>query len=217
MAKTVKWGQDTLVTDEAIKRLQRNPVDRAFTKLANQSVSYIDSVAMSAITSAVTASAAAAAAWTTTSTTAESILLDVMNAKANIVALDEGFDADTVVVDDLTYASVMAKFIAAGFLPREDPSGALVTGQFPRIQGLTWLPTNHGIDTVALVVDRQQLGGMADENIGGPGYASVDGVGVQAKSIRDEETDGYRLRARRVTVPVVLEPKAGRKITGVSS
>src|SRR5437868_1992597 len=55
LAKTVKWGQDGLVTDESISRQQMDPVNRALTKLANQNVKYVDSVALSAIASAVTA------------------------------------------------------------------------------------------------------------------------------------------------------------------
>jgi hypothetical protein len=213
LAKTTKWGQDALVTDEAIKRLKRNPVDRAFAKLTNNNVRYVDSVSMSAISSRVTASQAAAVAWATAS--AEQILTDVMLAKANVVALNEGFEPDTVVVDDINYAYALAKFIAAGYLPRESANGAVVTGDFPVIQGMTWLSTPNGIGGTGLVVDSEQLGGMADEELGGPGYAKVDGVGVEAKSIRDDDEDGYRLRARRVTVPVVLEPAAGRKITGL--
>lgn len=213
LAKTTKWGQDALVLDEAIKRLKRNPVDRAFTKLANQSVKNVDSVAMSAITSAVTASAAAAASWATAS--AEQILTDVMLAKANIIALNEGYMPDTVVIDDINFARAMAKFVAAGYLPREAVNGPLVTGDFPDLQGMTWLASPNAISGTVLVADTEQLGGMADESLGGPGYVKVDGVGVETKSIRDDDVDGYKLRARRVTVPVVLEPAAGRKITGV--
>src|SRR5690606_38894187 len=36
IAKTVKWGQDALVTDEAIARLRINASERALVKLANQ-------------------------------------------------------------------------------------------------------------------------------------------------------------------------------------
>jgi hypothetical protein len=38
---------------------------------------------------------------------------------------------------------------------------------------------------------------------------------VEAKTIRDDEDDQWRLRMRRVTVPIVVEPAAGRKITSV--
>lgn len=212
-AKTVKWGQDTEVYDEAIARLKRNPVDRGLTKLANQNVSYVDSVAMSAITSAVTATANLGAALA--SATAEQILTAFLTAKANIIALNEGYMPDTVVMDDLSHAIVMAKFIAAGYLPRESGDTPLLTGEFPRLQGLTWLATPNGVANTALVVDTQQLGGMADEDLGSPGYTKVDGVGVEVKVNRlegSDDRDGYRMRARRVTVPVILEPAAARKI-----
>ena len=68
------------------------------------------------------------------------------------------------------------------------------------------------------MLDSDQLGGMADEDLGGPGYVSAAGEGtaaVQVKVMRKDEEDKYRLRARRVTVPVVLEPGAARKITGL--
>lgn len=215
IAKTVKWGQDTVVTDEAIKRLMMDPVNRALIKLANQNVKYVDSVALSAIASTVSATAAAAASWA--SATAKQILTDVMTAKANIVALNLGYDPDTVVVDDLNYAFAMAAFAAAGFLPRETNSqNPLVTGTFPTIDGMRWLPTpNIPTAGVAVVLDSQQLGGMADEDLGGPGYVSTGGVGVQVKTLREDDTDEWRLRCRRVTVPVVIETGAARKITGI--
>lgn len=212
-AKTTKWGQDAEIFDEAIARLNRNPVDRGFVKLANQSVSYVDSVAMSAVTSAVTASAALGAALA--SATAEQILTAFLKAKANIIALDQGFMPDVVVLDDISHAIVTAKFVAAGYFPRESKDNPVFTGEFPSYQGLLWLATNHGITNVGLVVDSQQLGGMADEDLQSPGYSRIDGIGVEVKTNRltgSDDRDGYRIRARRVTVPVVLEPTAGRKI-----
>jgi hypothetical protein len=65
------------------------------------------------------------------------------------------------------------------------------------------------------VADSKQLGGMADEDLGGPGYVKVNGVGVEVKTIRDDENDQYRVRARRVTVPVVVEPAAARFIAAI--
>lgn len=215
IAKTVKWGQDALVTDESIKRRQMDPVNRALTKLANQNVAYIDSVALSAISTAVTNSAAAAASWATA--TAAQILQDVALAKANVVALNQGYDPDAVVVDDINFAYAMSKFAAAGYLPREtNADNPILTGNFPVIMGMRWLATpNLPTAGQALVVDSQQLGGMADEDLGGPGYVKAGGIGTEIKTIRDDDNDRYRLRARRVTVPVVVEPAAARKITGL--
>ena len=225
LAKTVNWGQDALVTDAAISRQKMDPVNRALVKLANQNVKYVDSIALSAVSSAVTQTIAAgtgdgsgAATWVLAATTASDILTDVMYVKATVAALNQGYELDTVVVSDMVYAMVLAKFVAAGYFPRENSAAnPALTGDFPVIAGLRWLPTpNLPVANAALVVDSTQLGGMADENLGGPGYVSAGGVGVQAKTMRNDETDRWRLRCRRVTVPIVLEPNAGYKITAVS-
>lgn len=214
LAKTVNWGQDALVTDAAIKRQAMDPVNRGFTKLANQSVKFVDSVALAAIASAVTATAAAPAA--ASAMTAQQWITSVMLAKQNIVALNQGYDPDTVVLEDIPWGYAMAAFISAGLTPRESAETALLTGVFPTILGMKWLASpNVPTAGVGLVVDSEQLGGMADEDLGGPGYTKVNGVGVETKVIRDDEKDQWRLRARRVTVPVVVEPAAGRKITGL--
>lgn len=176
-------------------------------------VKQVDSVALAVIASQVTTGAAAAAAWATA--TAEQILTDVALAQANVAALNDGFTPDIVVTDDITHARVMAKFAAAGYMTRDADDNPILTGSFPVILGMRWLATpNLPTTGTVLVVDSSQLGGMADENLGGPGYVGAV-AGVETKSIRLEENDGYRLRARRVTVPVVLEPSAGRRITGV--
>lgn len=217
VAKTVKWGQDSEVTDEAIARRGMNPVNRVLLKMANQNVAYIDAVALSAIASAVTNSTAAAAAWATA--TAAQIFADVALADAAIRALNLGYDPDTVVVDDARWARAKIAFVAGGFLSREaqDQNPAL-TGVFPIIDGKRWLVSpNIATPNTALVLDSKLLGGMADENLGGPGYVSAGPLGIEAKSMRSttDDRDVWRLRMRRVTVPIILEPAAGRVITGV--
>lgn len=216
IARTVKWGQDALITDESVARRRGQPVDRALQKLVNRNVSYVDSVALAAVATAVTANAAGVNPLWSTATAAE-ILTDVALAKANILALNQGFTPDTVVVDDLHFAYAMAAFATAGLTARErDASNPILTGEFPVILGMRWLATpNIATAGTALVCDSTQLGGMADEDLGGPGYVNAGGVGVQVKTMREDENDQWRVRARRVTVPVVQEPAAGRWITGI--
>lgn len=213
-AEVQKWGQDVPVSDESIKRLNRNPVDRAFAKLVNAMVRQVDSVALAVIASQITATSAAAAPWATA--TARQIFTDVALAKAAVTALNEGYVPDTVVVDDVRWAYAMAAFVDAGYVSRENAAtNPAITGTFPVVEGMTWLASpNLPTAGTVLVVDSQQLGGMADEQLGGPGYIGA-AAGVETKSIRDENKDGYLLRARRITVPVVIEPGAGREITGV--
>lgn len=214
IAKTVKWGQDSKVTDESIKRQNMQPVTKAMLKLVNQNVKFVDGIALSAIATAVTATQAAAAAWSTS--TAQQKLTDVATTKAAILALNQGYAPDTVVLDDLTWAYAYASFVSGGFLPREAAQNAVVTGDFPVIDGMRWLPTpNLPTAGTVMVVDSTMLGGMADEQLGGPGYANAGALGVEGKTIRDDDADLWKLRMRRVTVPIVLEPAAGRKITGV--
>ncbi|MDQ4502177.1 hypothetical protein [Sinomonas sp. ASV322] len=212
-AKTTKWGQDIPVTDEAIARLGINPVDRAFAKLVNQSVKFVDSAALGVIASKVTQTfdvtgAGAPGAWTTGDAIVEGALL----AKAKVTGLDEGYDPNVIVLSDIQWAKAIARLNAAGLLPRES-ANPLVSGTWPEALGLTWTKTNHSPTADPLMVDNTQLGGMADEDLGGPGYTSAGGVGVETKAIRDDRRDKYDLRARRVTVPVVLEPLAAIRIT----
>ena len=219
LAKTVKWGNDAEVTDEAIARQLFNPVDKALTKLVNQTVKTVDGVAMSAINSAVTQNTAAIATWTTGS---PSILRDIARARGKIDALNQGYDPDYLVVDDATYANLISDTAVATLLRRENGANPVYTGSFPVIDGLTVLRspsmTSAGTSSAyALVVDSKALGSMVDENLGGPGYVNSDGVGIQAKTIREDETDKWRIRCRRVTVPIVQEPAAAWKITGVAA
>jgi hypothetical protein len=105
----------------------------------------------------------------------------------------------------------MARLLTSGLLPRE-AANPINTGQFPEYLGVTWTTSSHVPFTDPFLVDTEQLGGMADEKIESPGYASNGGIDV--KSIRDEGKEKYDVRVRRVTVPVVLEPNAGIRITG---
>jgi hypothetical protein len=219
LAKTVKWGNDAEITDESISRQLMNPVEKAFVKLVNQMVKTIDGIAMSAIASAVTQTTAATATWASGT---PNILRDIAKAKANIIALNQGYDPDTVVVDDITFANIISDPAFALLLSRENGNQPVYTGNFPMVDGMRLLPSPNitGAGTTgakALVADTKVLGGMADENLGGPGYVSAGGVGVQAKTMREDKVDGWRVRTRRVTVPIVQEPAAAWWITGVEA
>lgn len=214
VAAVQKWGQDVPVLDEAIKRMKMSPVEKGFTKVVNTMVQQVDSISMAAIVAAVTNSSPAAASWATA--TAKQIFKDVALAKAAVIDLNLGYDPNVVVCNTVSWVNAMATFADAGYLPRESGSAPVFTGEFPTIDGMTWMCTPNGaVSNAAMVVDNTCLGGMADEDLGGPGYVGAEN-GIETKSIRDDEIDGYRLRGRRVTVPVVVEPQAARLITGVA-
>lgn len=214
IAEVVKWGQDIPITDESIKRMRTAPLNTALAKLVNTIVRQVDSIALAAISSQVTATRPASALWTGSTAV---ILRDILLAISDVRALNQGFEPDLVHVDDITFAYVASDASVTNALARETGTGPVYTGSLPIVGGLRVVASNHvppGFATSALVLDSTQLGGMADEQLGGPGYAGGIG-GVEAKTIRKDSNDSYDLRARRVTVPVIVEPTAAIQITGV--
>lgn len=208
-AKTDKWGLDTIVADEKIARQGRVPVDRGIQRVSNTIIRFVDSVAMAVIASRVS-STFGSGAWATAGSAVEAIL----TVQAERAELGLGLELDTVVLRPAQYAKVIAMLIDDKALPRESGATA-IQGNLPvDALGLTWATTPHFQGANPLLVDRDNLGGMADEKLGGPGYASAGEFGVEVKSIRDDDAEGYKLRGRRVTVPVVTEPLAGVQLTG---
>lgn len=211
LAKTVKWGQDTLVTDESAKRQAMSAVDKALLKLINSAAKNVDTVALAAIASSVTQTQAAAAAWSAASGT--QILRDILTAKAAIRALNQGYEPDTLIVNDASWAYLASDQVLINAIARETQSNAVVTGNFELIAGLRIVSTPNLPATGAWIVDSAQLGGIAVEDLGG-NYDKVDGI-LESKSIRDDDNDQWRLRARATCVPYITEPNAAIRITGI--
>ncbi|MGQ9348942.1 phage major capsid protein [Mycolicibacterium gilvum] len=227
-ASTVKWGQDAEITDESVNRRRNNPVGRALRKLVNSSVLKIDGIAMSAIASAVTQNTAAAAVWVSGT---PNILRDVMKAQAQLQKLKIGLKPDTIWVDLDVFAAVASDEKLMALFAREMPGAGSSPVQagldspfVKRVGGLTWVTSPVApITNAAFVLDSSRLGEFVDELLPAPGYVRATGPGgrpvgmTQVKTIRDDDNDRWRVRARRITVPVITEPRAAWKITGVAS
>ena len=212
-ARTTKWGLQTEITDEAISRQGIDPVERSLGRLANTVVKHVDSVAMSVIGSKVTSQVAATGAWTSV----QNIVTALIGARTQKEDLDLGINLDTVALSPLDYANVMGLFLNAGVLPREN-NNPMLSGELPpNLLGWTWVPSKHVPGGDPWVFDRTLLGGMADEDLRSPGYTKAGQFGVEVKVERISARDAYEPRARRVTVPVVLEPLAGARITGTKA
>lgn len=227
-ANTVKWGQDSEVTDESLNRRRYNAITRALVKLVNSSVQKIDSIALSAAASAITQTSAAAAVWTSGT---PNILRDLMKAQAVLLKLKQGYNADTVFVDIDVFAAITSDEKIQALLARELPGvqnspiqRGMDSPYVKRIGGFNWVTSPVApISNVALMLDSTRFGEFVDELLPAPGYVRATGEGgrpvsmTQVKTIREDENDRWRVRARRITVPVVLEPNAAVKITGVTA
>jgi hypothetical protein len=216
MASVFKWGQDVPVTDEHVGRYGRRAVDVAMVKIVNYLVKQVDTICLTAINTAVTGTAAATGGGNWSGASADP-LLDLMLAKAAIISQDQGYDPDTVVMSDVAYARLIANSKIVAGLQRESDQSVTRQGNVLVIAGLRILPTNNlPAASTAMVLDSSMLGGIAYERIPSPEYTGDPANGVETLTRRDPSAnDQWILRGRRPVVPVVQEPGAGYKITGV--
>jgi len=218
LAKVTKWGKDTLITDESIKRRNMDPVNKGMLKLVNSAAVAIDASVISVVASAITATRAAVEKWDGSGNTPV-ILQDILRAKADIRSLNLGYEPNALLVDDSTWAYLASDAVISAAMQRESTLNPIYTGRFSVLAGLLVIPAPAanlpaGVGTNAWVLDSSQLGFIATENLGG-GYQSA-GELVESKVMRVDENDAWRLRARANFVPVVTDAGAGFKISGVA-
>lgn len=216
LARVAKYGKDTIITDEAVKRRTKDAARLAMMKLVNSAALVIDQSVVSVVASGVTANRAASAAWTSTSA---KILQDILRAKADIRGLNLGYEPNALLVDDSTWAYLASDPVISAAMGREDKSNPIYSGRFDVIAGLEVIPTPAAnlpgaSGQNAWIVDTNRLGFIATEDLAG-GYQSAGDL-VQSKIMREDHNDGWRLRVRANFVPVVTDPGAGFKITGVA-
>ncbi|MEU8334811.1 hypothetical protein [Micromonospora tulbaghiae] len=215
LANVSKWGQATELTDERIKRSvpMGSAVDWALRIVVNTVVQKIDRLAIAAVASGITATpVTAGAAWNNSGAT---ILRDIERAKAEVDGQEMGYRADTILMTNTKYAYMVSDDKIATLRRRETSDNPVYGGTIETIAGLKVITTPvanmpGGADDV-YVLDSQALGGMADETELDPGYATAEN-GVQVQTRRVAERDVWHMWARRITVPVITDPLAGRKI-----
>lgn len=209
-----KYGLATDVPDAMIARNRMDIVARKLVKMANRIVFGFDARCLSAIASAVTQTQAVSAAWNTANADQ---LLDVMLAGAVVDTLDDGFMVDVIALKPIPWARLVSATKVLTNAPRESTENAVLTGNMLQFAGLSFMKTNTmpaGVEV--MVADSTALGSIMFENQGG-GYMGDAGdvLGVESKVFRIDKQDGVRIQARKVQEPVVVEPGAAVKLTGV--
>lgn len=217
IAKTAKRGHGSHISDEELSRLLINPVNDGFNALSNNLIRQVDQVALATIASRVT-NTYASSPWNAAGAAgAEAVVNAVAFAKAQASNLKKGVNLDTIVLTETQYATAMTKLWSGGYFPRE-AANPLTSDQWPNVLGLTWVTSPNTPFTDPFLVDRQKLGGMADENIISPEFTRARDTNVELSSTRATvaDRDGTLIRVRRVCVPVVTRPWAGVRITGTA-
>ena len=217
LARVSKWGEAVALTDEKLKRsvYMGDEVNRTLRKTANTIITRVDRLSTAAVASAVTATSAAIATWNNASA---ALFRDVETAAAKIVDVNQGFNPTAVLMSTTKYAMLVTDPAIAALRRREASDNPVYGGDIEFIGKYRIIATavsNLTSDDV-WVFDDQELGGMADEPEVDPGYAVLDN-NLQFKTIRQDSRDAWDIQARRITVPVVLEPAAGIRITGTGA
>lgn len=210
-ANTDKWGLSTEVPQEFIARNRIDIVSRKIIKLTNQVIFGFDALVLSAVGSAVTNTQAASAAWNTANADP---FLDIMLAGAVSDTLNMGYDVNVVALSPTYFARAVAAAKIIDRMPREGDSSLVITGRMIQVAGVTFLKsTNLPAGVNVLVADATQLGSIATERLGGPGWTgSPDTIETKVEPMHG--SDGFRIYARKVAVPMVQEPGAAVKLTG---
>lgn len=195
-----KYGGEVFLTDEQVRRNNRNVLTRETTKLRNTIIRKVDTVAIAALEAAPIQTAGGSGDW---STAATDIIADLVTAAGAISSLDMGYMADTVLINPAQEIDLLKDKDIRDALPRERDNSIIRTGNLGRLMGLDFLVSNRVTAGTAYVLQRRIIGGISDE------------VPVYARPIPDERRERVYIHGARVVVPYVTDPKAVFKITGI--
>jgi hypothetical protein len=188
-------------------------LDRSLRKTVNTVIRHVDRLTTAAIASAVTTTHPAIAPWS--DDPGARMYRDLELAAAVVIDINEGFMPDMALMSTNNYALLISDDKVANMRRRETRDNPIYGAGIDQIGNYTIVFTaaaNLPTDDVWLF-DSDELGGMADEANADPGYATSSN-GVQVQNERIKGRDGWDLWARRITVPVVLEPQAGIRLIG---
>ncbi|MDQ5821228.1 MAG: hypothetical protein M3540_07305 [Actinomycetota bacterium] len=217
-----QYGLEVPISNLAIRRNQRDQFVRGQLKLANMLVKFVDTKAMSLLTTVVggVQTLSASAVWTTVGT---KIASDIAAAQEMIDILDEGLVADTLILNPRRRDDLINNDQLAARLPREAGATAITTGEQAPFMGLRQiLYTNQIAQTTAVLMASNLAGTIADERPdpeeGFQAYqpAGGDFAPIWVKVYDDHSPKDKIVAAGRWPAMALVEPRAVVVITGVS-
>lgn len=205
VAKVAKRGGQVEITYEAVRRNNRDMVQRNLTKLRNTLVKKHDAIAVNRIlTDGDVLTGTAAAVWTNSSADPFS---DLAAAVSEIEQQDLGYNATICLINPQERLSLLTHKSIRDALPRENVQvNPLLSGQLAGLAGIPqWIVSNRVPAGTVIVANAGVVGSMRDEM---PLYTRI---------IDKQETETWIIQAARVSVPVITDPKAALVLTGVHS
>jgi len=200
VAAVSKWGGAGIVTYEAARRDARDVLNRKLTRIRNTIVRKVDTVAIAAL-NAAPVGGAVGTDWSNTTT--RDAIGDIARATNTIDNLDLGYVADTVLVNPTQELELFLDKNIRDAVPKESASNPITSGRLNGLMGLTWYASNRVPLGTAYVLASTQAGSLHDEL---PLYSRV---------VDQPERERYLIQAARVTVPVITDPLAVYRLTGL--
>lgn len=214
-----KYGLEFTIPDEAKRRNALDQVQRGQLKLANGLVKFVDSKAMTLLTTdSAVQTDTAGGDWTTAAT---DIIGDIQAARQMIYDQDEGYEPDTLILNPAQETDMILDKDIRDALPREGgPNNAVITGRAVPLLGLKQILVTPSLAAGTFIVLASKIvGTIADEApVADEGY-SVYAPGGQfaplyTKTYRVEDSDESVVRAARFPAMYLSEPKAAVVVTG---
>jgi hypothetical protein len=213
-----KYGLEVPISFEARRRNQLDIVPRAQRKLANALVRFVDTLAMTLLstdTDIQNYTSSSLGSWGT----AGNAVKDIANMIKLISDQDEGYEADTLIVNPTQNLQLLLDSDLRGLLPRETPSSQIQTGRVAPLLGLDQILVSPRVPASTVYVMQAKVGGtIADEvpeaSEGYSSFAPGDGFAPIYMKVRmKEDTDEWRVRVARFPAMWISEPKSIVKIT----
>lgn len=218
--KSAKHGLRMFVTDEQRLRNTVPQVDKDLRYLKNELIDYVDNLFMQKFLTdtgvptynVVTGAGSGGASGTITGfsgaawgMTGMGILQDLVKAKSLMTNLRRGFKPDTLVINDDKVANFMAHQELHKYFINAGAQAPIFTGQLPgQIAGLDILYSPYVPTGQAIVMQRKAIGGYGDER---PETLNVLPF--------NEEREIWEIKASRMMVYFIDEPKAAVKLTNI--
>lgn len=205
-----KEGQKIFITDEHIKRSGFDVVRRALSTLTNRGVMGINTAAVTAITSSVTATVAnSGTLWSAANA---EILYDLQLVDAYFRNMKRGYNVNTLLMDTATYARMVSHKTITDVMTREGRDNVFYTGKIDRVAGkYNVISTTDLAAPGVWAFDANLLGGIAREQLPAEGYT---GAPIEVKTYREPGQDAWYVQARNTSVAYVQAPLAGVRLTG---
>lgn len=194
-AKVSKRGAAFPLTYEAVRRDQRDVLNRGLVKLRNTSVRRHDEIVMAALHAAPTRSGNAAAVW---SDAAADVFSDLFTGVSSVEQADLGYTVDTAIVHPQEVLALLKRKDVRDALPRESVEiNPIVSGHLRNLCGIpNWIMTNRQAPGQIDLLTRGVAGSMRDE------------VPFYSRTVDEPKRERYLIMAGRVSVPIVTDPLA---------